>query len=89
MELFAPVIEAGLKEHVAPAGRLEEQVTLTGELKPFIGVTETVEATDAPAETVTGDVAEIVKSATVPSCTVRLRDVIWLTDPELPVIVTL
>jgi hypothetical protein len=89
VELFAPVTVVGLKEHVAPAGRPEEQATLTAELKPFTGVRETVDATEAPAETVTGDVAEIEKSGTVPACTVRLNTVVWFTDPEVPVIVTL
>jgi hypothetical protein len=89
VELFAPVIEAGLKEHVAAAGRPEEQVILTAELKPFSGVTETVDATDAPAETVTADVPEMEKSGPPTAWTVRLAEMLWLTDADVPVIVRL
>lgn len=82
-----PVAEAGLKEHAAPVGRPAEQARFTAPLNPFAGVMETVEAIEDPAATVTGDVIEIEKFAVVP--TVRLRDVLWLNDPEVPVIVTL
>jgi hypothetical protein len=88
VELPAPDTEVGVKEHVAPAGRLEEHATLTGELNPFTGVSETVDAVDAPAETVTGDTAEMEKSAVVLACTIRLTDVVWFIEPEVPVIVT-
>jgi hypothetical protein len=82
-----PVTEVGLKEHAAPAGSPAEQARVTGPLNPFAGLMETVEAIADPAATVTGDVTEIEKLATVP--TVRLRDALWLNDPEVPVMVTL
>jgi hypothetical protein len=86
VELPEP-IEAGLKEHAAPAGRPAEQARLTAALNPFAGVMETVVATEEPAATVTGDVTEIENSTAV--ATVRLTDALWLNDPEVPVIVTL
>ena len=89
VELFAPVTEAGLNEHVAPAGRPEVQAKVTAELNWFTGLIETVDATDAPAETVAGDVAEMEKSGVVDACTVRLTDVVSFIDPEFPAIVTL
>lgn len=72
MELPAPVTEAGLKEHAAPAGRPEEQARLTAELNPFTAVIETFDVTEAPAETITGEAAETEKSGAVDACTVRL-----------------
>jgi hypothetical protein len=87
VELPDAVTEAGLKEHAAPVGRPAEQARFTAPLNPFAGVMETVEAIADPAATVTGDVTEIEKSAVV--ATVRLTDVLWLNDPEVPVIVTL
>jgi hypothetical protein len=87
VELPEPVTEAGLKEHAAPVGSPAEQARLTAPLNPFAGSTETVEAIEDPAATVTGDVAEIEKFAA--PATVRLTDVLWLNDPEVPVIVTL
>jgi hypothetical protein len=91
-EVAAPAPEVtGWAENaqVAPVGRPEEQDRLTAALNPFDGEMEIVEAAAAPAETVTGDVAEIVKSGVLPAWTVRLTDVVWLTDVEVPVIVTL
>ena len=87
MELPEPVTETGLKEHAAPAGSPAEQARVTAPLNPFAGLTETVETIEDPAATVTGDVAEIEKFAAV--ATVRLRDALWLNDPEVPVMVTL
>jgi hypothetical protein len=90
VELPEPGSEAELKEHAAPEGSPEEQVRSTAPLNPFTGLIETVEAIEAPAETVTGEVAEIEKFPEVAVvCTVRLTDVLWLKDPEVPVIVTL
>jgi hypothetical protein len=87
VELPDAVTEAGLKEHAAPVGRPAEQARFTAPLNPFAGVMETVEAIEDPAATVTGEVAEIEKSAV--AATVRLTDELWLNDPEVPVIVTL
>ena len=88
MELPEPGSEAGLKEHTAPEGSPDEQARSTVASNPFTALMETVEAIEAPAETVTGDVAEMEKSGAVDACTVRLTDVLWLNDPEVPVIVT-
>jgi hypothetical protein len=87
VELPAPVTEVGLKEQAAPAGSPAEQARVTAPLNPFAGLTETVETIEDPAATVTGDVAEIEKSAA--AATVRLTGELWLNDPEVPVIVTL
>jgi len=84
--------EAKLKEHVGagvppPATR---QARLTADAKPPVGATVIVEVTEAPAviEALDG-AAEIVKSGVAGALTVRLTDVLWLTDPEVPVIVML
>jgi hypothetical protein len=82
--------EVGLNEHlgagVPPPVMLQARLTVP--LKPFIEVMVIVEVDDPPAETVAGETAEaaIPKSGVI---TVRLMDVLWLTDPEVPVIVTL
>src|SRR5271156_1209585 len=89
VELPEPGSEAGMKEHVAPVGSPEAQARSTSPLNPFAGLIETVEAINPPSATVSGEVAEIEKFATAPACTVRLTDVLWLNDPEVPVIVTL
>ena len=89
VELPEPGSEAGMKEHVVSEGSPEAQARSTSPVNPFAGLIETVDAINPPAATVNGEVAEIEKSATVPDCTTRLTDVLWLNDPEVPVIVTL
>ena len=88
-----PVTGVGLNEHVA--GRftvgvmLQDRATLP--LKLFTGAIVIVEVADAPAATEAGASAEAerVKSGTGTALTVRLTDVLWLTDPKVPVTVTL
>lgn len=51
------VTDAGLKLHAAPVGRLFEQVRATALVKPFDGVTVTVEVAELPAVIEAGDSA--------------------------------
>ena len=66
------------------------QARFTADAKPPTAVTVIVELTDEPAGTAALDgAAEMVKSGVVGAFTVRLTDALWLTDPEVPVIVVL
>jgi hypothetical protein len=83
-------IEAGFSEQVGAglAVVIMLQLMVTVPLKPPEGAKVTVEVADPPAVTGAGkSEAERVKSGT--ACTVKLTDPLWLTDPEVPVIVTL
>jgi hypothetical protein len=89
-EVFAT--DAGLSAHVGPrvtAGAMLH-VKATALVKPLVGAIVIVEVADAPAATVAGAsaVAAIVKSGAGGAVTVRLPDVEWFREPELPVIVT-
>jgi len=95
MEVPEPLVtEPGLSEHVG--GRATTGVMLqdrfTVPLKPFTGAMVIEEVAIPPAATEAGESADavIVKSGGGPTeFTVRLTDVLWLTDPEVPVTVTL
>ncbi|MGA8311465.1 MAG: hypothetical protein WB755_15650, partial [Terriglobales bacterium] len=86
--------ELGLNEQEGRGvteGVIALQDRLTVPLKPFTGAIVIVEVADPPAGTVAGesDDAAIVKSGGGRiGLTVRLTDVSWLKDPEVPVIVT-
>jgi hypothetical protein len=89
-----PAIEAGLNAHVG-AG-VTTGLTLHDKLaaleNPFTGATVIVEVADPPAVTVAGEsvAAAIVKSGVGErEFTVRLTAVVWVKDPETPLIVTL
>jgi hypothetical protein len=84
------VTEAGLSEQVGAglATVIMLQPKLTVPLKPPDGARVIVEVADPPAVTDAGKgEAERLKSGA--ACTVKLTDPLWLTDPEVPVIVTL
>ena len=83
-------IEAGFSEQVGAglAVVIMLQLIVTVPLKPPEGAKVTVEVADPPAVTGPGKgEAERLKSGT--TCTVKLTDPLWLTEPEVPVIVTL
>jgi len=89
-----PAIGFGLNEHVGAglATGVMLQVKLTALLNPFCGVMVMAEVADPPAVTVAGEnaAAAIVKSAAAAVFTVRLIEVVWLTDPVVvPVTITL
>jgi hypothetical protein len=90
-ELFAT--EVGPKAHVG-AGvppPVTPQVRATVPLKPAVEPMVIVEVDDAPAATVAAESAPavIVKSGVTGALIARLIDVVWLTDPEIPVTVML
>ena len=96
MEVPEPLaIEAGMNAHVGAGvttGVMPLQDRFTVPLKPLSGAMVIVEVADPPAATEAGDSADavIVKSGGGPTeFTVRLTDVLWLTNPEVPVTVTL
>src|ERR1700730_13235838 len=86
-------IEAGTNAH-AGVGVTEGAIVqdrFTVRLKPLSGAMAIVATADPPAEIEVGEsaVAAIVKSGVTGALTVRLIDVVWLTDPEVPVTVML
>lgn len=93
-EVPAPVaIEAGTNVHagagVTTGATLQERFTAL--LKPLSAATVIVEVADAPAATDAGESADpaIEKSGGGGTgLTVRLTDVLWLSNPDVPVIVT-
>jgi hypothetical protein len=86
VKLLVPVVLAGLKLAVTPAGRPEAD-KLTLPLNPLVGLTVMVLLALLPCvtETLAGD-AESVKFGA--AFTVRVTVVVWLKLPEVPVIVT-
>jgi hypothetical protein len=93
VEVPEPGTEVELNEHVGagvPPPVMLLQARLTLPLKLATGVMVMVEVADPPAETVAGEsaVAVIAKSGVVLACTTRLTEVVWLVDPEVPVMVT-
>ena len=88
-ELFAT--EVGTKAHVGagvpPPVTVQARVTVP--LKPAVEPIVIVEVADAPAAIVAVESApaEIVKSGVTGALTVRLTDVVWVNDPEVPVTV--
>jgi len=96
MEVPEPfAIEAGMNAHVGAGvtiGIMPLQDRFTVPLKPLSGATVIVEVADPPTATEAGDSADaaMVKSGGGGTeFTVRLTEVLWLTDPEVPVTVTL
>ena len=90
-ELFAT--EVGTRAHVG-AGvppPVTAHVRATVPLKPAVEPMVIVEVADAPGATVAAESAPavIVKSGVTGALTVRLMDVVWLKDPEVPVTVIL
>lgn len=84
--------EAWLSEHVGAALSVVVmlQVRLTAPASPFVGLTIIVDVTVSPAETVPEvGVAERVNPGGEVAVTVKLTDVLWFRDPEVPVTVTL
>ena len=85
--------EGGANKHVG-AGvppPVTLQARLTVPVKPPVGAMVIVEVAVPPAATLAGAsvVRAIVKSGVAGALTVRLIDVVWLTDPEVPVTVML
>jgi hypothetical protein len=81
---------AGFSEQVGGglAAVIMMQLIVTVPVKPPEGTKVTVEVADPPAVTGAGmGEADRLKSGT--ACTVKLTDPLWLTDPEVPLIVTL
>ena len=84
------VTEVGFSEQVGAglAAVIMLQAKFTVPLKPADGAKVMVEVAEPPAATDAGNgEAERLKSGA--PCTVKLTDPLWLTDPEVPVIVTL
>ena len=86
VRLLVPVVLAGLKVAVTPAGNPDAD-KLTLPLKPLLGLTVMVLLAVLPCvtETLAGD-AESVKFGA--AFTVSVTVVVWLRLPEVPVIVT-
>lgn len=87
-----PGTELGLNEHTGvrvTVGVMLLQDKLTAPLKPFCAAMVIVEVADAPSATVAGEsgVAATVKSAG--PVTVKLTEVLWLSEPPVPVTVRL
>jgi len=73
----------GLRVHVKPAGETAE-VRVTVPVKPFTGATVIVEMPVDPVLTVT----VVGLAVTVKSLTVKVTVAVWVSDPLVPVTVT-
>jgi len=62
-------------------------VRVTALLKPLVALIDTVEVVDAPAETLTGDVA-LSEKLTLGEDMTKATEVLWLTEAEVPVTAT-
>ncbi len=83
-ELPEPGTVGGLKPDVKPAGTVAPRVTMSA--NPLRAVIETVEVPEPPACTTTGEEAPMAKSGGAPTRTDM--DAVWVSEPVVPVTVT-
>jgi hypothetical protein len=86
LEVPAPVIEAGLKAAVTPAGS-PVAVRAIAELKPPVTAVVMVEVPVAPGATVTVVGAADRENPDAPEGTVKVTVAVWVMEPLVPVTV--